>query len=65
MTLNSISTNSSKPDVQQIVYALQRAERALQLQADLLHEAHDYAAEFPAEDAERMREAVALLQSHL
>jgi hypothetical protein len=48
-------------DVAQIVYALQRAERQLQWHADELHKNGDYAAEGPAEDAERMREAIALL----
>lgn len=48
-------------DVAQIVYALQRAERALQHHADVLHDQMGYSGEFPAEDAERMREAVALL----
>ena len=48
-------------DVEQIVYALQRAERRLQWQADQLHETGDYAAEMPAEDAQRMREAIAVL----
>jgi hypothetical protein len=48
-------------DVEQVVYALQRAERRLQWQADQLHDEGDYAAETPAEDAQRMREAIALL----
>jgi hypothetical protein len=50
-------------DVAQVVYALERAERRLQGEADALQAQHDYGAEFPAEDAERMREAVALLRS--
>ena len=49
-------------DLQQIIYALERQERALQADADRLHDAMDYNAEFPAEDAERMREAIALLR---
>lgn len=50
-------------DVQQIIHALRRAERRLQSEADALLRAGDYSAEFPAEDAERMREAIALLQA--
>lgn len=47
--------------LQQIVYALERQERALRAQADALHDQRDYSAELPAEDADRIREAVALL----
>lgn len=50
-------------DVRQVVYALERAERALRLQADALHVQGDYSAEFPAEDADRMLEAIALLRA--
>ena len=50
-------------DVKQIVYALERQARALQEHADRLHDQLDYSAQFPAEDAERMREAIALLQA--
>ncbi len=49
-------------DVQQIIYALERQERALSLDAQNLTREHDYSAEFPAEDANRMREAIALIQ---
>lgn len=49
--------------IQQIIYALERQERALQAQSDALLAAMDYNAEFPAEDAERMREAQALLKA--
>lgn len=52
-------------DLQQIIYALERQERALQAHADRLSAAMDYSAEFPAEDAERMREAVALLRPNV
>jgi hypothetical protein len=52
---------AATPNVQQIIYALQRAAQDLQAQADRLGRAGDYSAEFPAEDAERMREAEALL----
>ena len=45
----------------QIIYALQRAERTLQAHADALSASLDYSAELPAEDAQRMREAQALL----
>lgn len=48
-------------DLEQVIFALQRAERRLQAEADSLGSAGDYNAEFPAEDAERMREAIALL----
>ena len=50
-------------DVDQVVYALERAERRLQSEADRLHDAGDYSAEFPAEDAARMREAITLLRA--
>jgi hypothetical protein len=50
-------------DVKQVIYALERAERALRAQADELHDAGDYSAEFPAEDADRMREAIDLLRA--
>ncbi|MBT2322564.1 hypothetical protein J7E62_09420 [Variovorax paradoxus] len=50
-------------DVQQIIYALERAERSLTAHADRLSRERDYSAEFPAEDAARMREAIALLQA--
>ena len=49
-------------DVKQIVYALERARDALKRQADKLGAQGDYSAEFPAEDADRMIEAIALLQ---
>lgn len=49
-------------DVQQVIYALERAERRLQRLADRLFDSRDYSAEFPAEDAQRMREAIQLLQ---
>lgn len=48
-------------DIQQIIYALERAEHRLMKQADRLHKARDYGAEFFTEDAERMREAIVLL----
>lgn len=48
-------------DVQQVIYALQRARDRLQAEADS-HAPDDYSAEFPAEDADRMREAITLLQ---
>lgn len=50
------------PDVAQIIYALERAEARLRADADALFKRHDYSAEFPAEDADRMREAIALLK---
>jgi len=49
------------PDREQIVYALERQIRALDAQADALARARDYSAEFPAEDADRLRECVRLL----
>jgi hypothetical protein len=48
-------------DVLQIVYALERCERRLRLEAEALSSQGDYSAEFPAEDADRVREAIALL----
>jgi hypothetical protein len=50
-------------DVQQVIYALERARDQLQSLADKLHDQQDYSAEFPAEDADRMREAIALLRA--
>lgn len=47
--------------LKQIVYALQRQANALQAQADKLSDQLDYSAEFPAEDAERMREAIQIV----
>lgn len=47
---------------QQIVYALERQIRALQAHADRLYAQHDYSAEFPAGDADRLREAVELVK---
>ena len=56
----------AKPvDVQQIIYALERAARDLEARADRLMAAHDYSAEFPFEDAQRMHEAIALLRGLL
>lgn len=52
----------SKIDIQQIVYALRRAESYLQAESDRLLNVRDYTAEFPGEDAERMREAIGLLE---
>ena len=48
-------------DTEQIVHALRRAEFALRRQADALAKDRDYSAEFPAEDADRMAEAIELL----
>lgn len=49
------------PDVMQIVNALGRAERRLRREADALMRQHEYSAEFPDADADRMKEAIALL----
>lgn len=49
-------------DVQQVIHALERARDRLQAEADA-HAPDDYSAEFPSEDAECMREAIALLRS--
>lgn len=49
-------------DVQQVIYALERAAALQESQAQKLAEARDYSAEFWAEDAERLREAITLLQ---
>ena len=48
-------------DIKQVIYALERQAAALDAQAEAM--GMDYAAEFPAEDAERLREAKALLQA--
>lgn len=50
------------PDVEQIIYALERVETELHERGRLLFEQNDYSAEFPLEDADRMREAIGLLQ---
>lgn len=50
-------------NIDQIVYALERARDSLRLQADQLHDAGDYDAEFPAGDADRMSEAIAVMRS--
>ena len=49
-------------DVKQIIHALERARDRLQAEADAMAP-DDYSAEFPAEDADRMREAITLLQA--
>lgn len=54
---------ASSVDTKQIVYALERAAVALQSQADSLCDRQDYSAEFPAEDAQRMREAIAIVSA--
>lgn len=53
----------SKIDVQ-VIYALQRAQSRLEDEARVLHEAHDYSAEFPANDAEQIGKAIDLLRTH-
>lgn len=53
----------SKIDVQ-VIYALQRAQSSLEDEARVLHEAHDYSAEFPANDAELIGKAIDLLRNH-
>ena len=49
-------------DIEQVIYALERAAALQDRQAQKLHQARDYSAEFWAEDAERLREAITLLQ---
>jgi chromosome segregation ATPase len=49
--------------IEQTVYALRRAERRLQAEADRLHEQGDPNAEFAAEDAERIRDAIAIVSA--
>lgn len=51
-------------DIKQIIYALERQIAALEAHADKLHEDGDYSAEFPAEDAERLREAIKILRDN-
>lgn len=58
-----MATQQNTIDVEQVIYAIERAERRLQAEADTLHEQMDYSAEFPSEDAERMREAIELLRA--
>lgn len=48
-------------DMQQVLYALERARITLLAQANVLHEQRDYGAEFPWEDAQRMAEASLLI----
>lgn len=50
------------PDLNQIIYALDRARDELQRRADRLRVAHDYSSEFPYEDAQRIREAIMILK---
>lgn len=50
-------------DVDQVIYALERAERRLRAEADELMRRHDYNAEFPGEDADHMLEAIHLIKS--
>lgn len=50
-------------DRQQIIYALERAAARLDAERDKLMAFGDYSAEFPGEDAERMREAIEILKS--
>lgn len=50
-----------KVDVSQVLYALERQRDALDAQAERLGRELDYSAEFPAADADRMREAIELL----
>lgn len=47
----------------QIVFALQRARIRLDQFADELHEQRDYNAEFPAEDAARINEAILIVSA--
>jgi hypothetical protein len=49
-------------DVNQVIFALERAESRLRAEADKLHDQLDYDAQFPAEDADRMLEAIKLLK---
>lgn len=51
-------------DWKQVGYALDRQERTLQSQADRLLEQMDYGAEFPAADAECLREAIELVSEY-
>jgi hypothetical protein len=48
-------------DIQQIIHSLERVRTDLQARADTLHDDHDYSAEFPANDAENVTKAIALL----
>ncbi len=52
---------AADPKVEQIIYALERAEEVLKARANALDRT-DYSAEFFTEDADRMREAIELLK---
>lgn len=60
--LRDLFTVPADEDMAQIIYALERQERALEAHADRLMAAHDYGAEFPACDAQCMRQAVGALR---
>lgn len=51
-------------DLDQVIFALERAEKQLQEHADRLRDGHDYSAQFPAADAERMREAIDFINAN-
>ena len=50
-------------DYDQVIYALERARKNLQAQADRLEAAHNYGAEFFTEDADRMSEAIDIVRA--
>lgn len=52
-------------DRKQMIYALNRAKRMLEIEADKLHEKLDYGAQFPAADAGQIGKAIAALESIL
>lgn len=60
--LESQPISGTVVDVEQIIFALERAARRLKFEADRLHDQGDYDAQFPYEDARRMHEAIALLR---
>ena len=56
---------SPKPyDFDQIRYALERSITRLQVLAEELFEQRNYSAEFPAEDADRLREALQIISEY-
>lgn len=65
------STRPGKPertpndDLLQIIHALGRQERTLEEFADKLAAQRDYSAEFPAADAEAMRQAIAIIRQQI
>lgn len=54
--------NPTAEDIRQIVFVLRRVAATLDAQSSLSMDRRDYDTESPVEDAERVREAIALLE---